>query len=275
VEGLKKALNAAGRHSHKRAVRLGVGMTVATSAVLAVGVLPAYAHHPIVTGSVACATDGHQVVSWHAQNSESVSGSNRSMTLISVALDKGTLSGFGVGAVVTPQPTAGSTVNGTSMYVSNDASTVTLTVHGSWDNGGPQDVAASGKVTLGGKCVIPTTTTVPKTTTTTVAKTTTTTEPSTTTSSVPDATTTTSTTVASTTTTVPGATTTTVPGATTTTTVGTNVLGQQFTRTPPAASAPLALTGGAFAKVFWSALSLLMMGMVLVAHRKAHAKGRA
>jgi hypothetical protein len=37
----------------------------------------------------------------------------------------------------------------------------------------------------------------------------------------------------------------------------------------------LALTGGAFAKVFWSALSLLMMGMVLVAHRKAHAKGRA
>jgi hypothetical protein len=94
---------------------------------------------------------------------------------------------------------------------------------------------------------------------------TTTTEPQTTTTTTPGETTTTTSPQTTTTVTTPGETTTTVAGETTTT-APTNVLGENFTRTPPAAGG-LAFTGGAFARLFWSGVALLLLGLVVLGHR--------
>ena len=98
------------------------------------------------------------------------------------------------------------------------------------------------------------------------------------------------TTVPSTTTTVPGSTTTTVPGSTTTssvpgnttttvagdttTTVPTNVLGENFTRPadPSASTSPLAFTGGAFGRMFWSGIAFVILGIVVLAQRRVSAR---
>ena len=98
------------------------------------------------------------------------------------------------------------------------------------------------------------------------------------------------TTVPSTTTTVPGSTTTTVPGSTTTssvpgnttttvagdttTTVPTNVLGENFTRPadPSASTSPLAFTGGAFGRLFWSGIAFVVLGIVVLAQRRVSAR---
>jgi hypothetical protein len=108
--------------------------------------------------------------------------------------------------------------------------------------------------------------------TTTVPQTTTTTE------FVPctgDGCPTTTTTEPSTTTTAPSTTTTTEAACTgqdcaTTTTVPTNVLGEQFNRPSaggPAATGPLAFTGGVVGKLFMVGFALVLLGIVVMAHR--------
>jgi hypothetical protein len=109
-------------------------------------------------------------------------------------------------------------------------------------------------------------TTDPSTTTTTVPRSTTTTVPheSTTTSSVPCANTTTTSAACATTTTVAGNTTTTVP---------TNVLGENFTRpSAQTSTGPLAFTGGSFARLFWAGVAILMLGVVVLGHRRLGAR---
>ncbi|MBV8979692.1 MAG: hypothetical protein JO086_02220 [Acidimicrobiia bacterium] len=85
---------------------------------------------------------------------------------------------------------------------------------------------------------------------------------------------TTTTTEPSTTTTLPAATTTMVctgQDCSTTTTVGTNVLGEQFSRPSAgggsAATGPLAFTGGVVGKLFLVGFALVLMGIVVMAHR--------
>jgi hypothetical protein len=95
--------------------------------------------------------------------------------------------------------------------------------------------------------------------------------PTTTTTEVPctgaDCTTTT-TAPSTTTTTAPSETTTTVAPEATTTTLRTNVLGESFTRPPTSASPALAFTGGPFARLFWAGVALVLLGLVIVAHRR-------
>jgi hypothetical protein len=204
--------------------------------ILTVFVAPAFAHHPIVTGEVACSTDGTSVtVAWHLQNSESVlpAGTGRIMTVISAVVDKGTLTGIQAGTTVLPQPLPASTVNGSTTLPSTTTGSITLTLHARWDSPGPQDVAGTATVALPGSCPHPTTTTAaPATATTTTrpAQTTTTRATSTSTTVAPSATTTAPT--------VAGATSTTVPGSA--------VLGAAIVKPGAAAAATLPRTGSPF-----------------------------
>jgi hypothetical protein len=116
--------------------------------------------------------------------------------------------------------------------------------------GGPGTCAQQGTTTT----VAPTTTTVPVTTTT-VAATTTTTVPVTTT------------TAPAVTTTTQQATTTTAP-ATTSTSVPTSVLGARFTADDPSPS--LVKTGFSSGPLLWVGMTVLLLGVVLLAGSKLH-----
>lgn len=165
-----------------------IAVAVLTAGLLALGISSASAHHPILSGNAVCSA-GNQVVTWDLQNSETVTGTNRAMYVVSSSLPA-----FTVGQRVEPQPLVGSTVQGSSTYPPAQTGTVTLDVHARWDQPGPQDVAASATVQLLGDCVPATTTTQPPRTTTTQAPTTTTQALTTTTTSAVIAATTTTTT---------------------------------------------------------------------------------
>ncbi|MBV9253671.1 MAG: hypothetical protein JO054_05535 [Actinobacteria bacterium] len=127
---------------------------------LAITVPSAWAHHPVVSGEVKCATDGTAVVTWHLTNSETVSGTNRTMVVDTATLTSGTLTGIAAGTKVGPQTAAGiPTVNGSSSYPGNQTGTVTLTIAAHWieSNGNPTTVNAtnSATVTLPGTCKTP------------------------------------------------------------------------------------------------------------------------
>lgn len=79
------------------------------AAVLGLGIspvlfaAPAFAHHPIISGEALCNEDGTQTVTWTLTNSESVEGTNRSMTIDRVTIDRGEV-GYGVGQTFPPTP---------------------------------------------------------------------------------------------------------------------------------------------------------------------------
>ncbi|HVV36086.1 MAG TPA: hypothetical protein VHC63_05735 [Acidimicrobiales bacterium] len=138
-----------------RVAQVGVVVGLVLVALVTL-VSPASAHHPIVSGEVACSPDGQTVVvSWHVQNSETVSGTNRTMTLLSAVVSQGTLVGISAGMTAPPQPLAGSTINGSTTLPSTTSGSVTLTVHGRWPSPGPQDVTGSATVELPGACAQP------------------------------------------------------------------------------------------------------------------------
>ena len=262
--------------------------------------LPALAHHPELSGVVAC-TSGQQIITWTVKNSETTTGSNRTMTIDQLSVSSGSVVGLAVGAVFPPQPKVGSVKTATTTLSGTKTGTVTLTVRADW-YGGSQDVVRSTSVTLAGGCTVPTTTTtvpptttttttVPPTTTTTLPPTTTTTQPPTTTTTQPPSTTTTqpptttttqppttTTTGPTTTTTQPPTTTTTVPSTTTSTvlttitTEQTEVLGETLTKaeTPEvlaekatAPGGPLAHTGAAIGLLAFLGGGLLWIGVPL------------
>ena len=72
----------------------------ATAALVALAPA-AFAHHPLVSGTVACASDGTQVITWNIQNSETTAGTNRTMVITSAAASSGGITGL-VGQTVKP-----------------------------------------------------------------------------------------------------------------------------------------------------------------------------
>ncbi|MDQ1498744.1 MAG: hypothetical protein QOI86_2084 [Actinomycetota bacterium] len=131
---------------------------------------PAFAWHPDLTGEVACAASGQQVVTWTVTNSEMADSENSTMTVDQIAVSSGTVGPIGVGTTFPGQPEAGSTQTSTTELPGSQTGEVTLTVRADWE-GADQDVERSVSVTLPGTCVEPvtTTTTLPPTTTTTQA----------------------------------------------------------------------------------------------------------
>lgn len=162
-------------------MRALVAAGVLAAAILGVGVGPAAAHHPIVSGDTVCGADGTQTITWTITNSESVDGTNRAMTIDQVAITQGAVDYY-IGQTFAPTPLPGSSVDADSYFGGDQAADVTLTVRVDFDGRGPQDVERSATVELIGGCVATTTTTEPliiidvgTTTTTTMAATTTTT----------------------------------------------------------------------------------------------------
>jgi LPXTG-motif cell wall-anchored protein len=224
-----------------RVFRLGrrrrrVALLVGVIAAVIVGMaLPAWAHHPILSGETEC-TNGDHVVSWTIENNQT----DQAMTIDSAiaAMVPGGAE-YPVTGYTSPVGNSGST-NATTIVPGNVTGTIELTVDASWPDGvtSTKDVS----VELVDTCTsTSTTTTTAATTTTTTAATTTTTVPETTTTvpetttTVPETTTTvpeTTTTVAETTTTVPE-TTTTVPETTTTTVPETTTTVSETTTTGP------------------------------------------
>ena len=205
--------------SRGRRLALPVGLIVIVGGALGLFAVPAYAHHPIVSGDVACSTDGNTVVvTWHLQNSESVlpAGTGRIMTVNSASVDRGTLTGIAADTTVLPQPLPGSTVDGATTVAATSVGDITLTVDVRWDSPGPQSVTGAATVTLPGSCAAGG----GATTTTTAAPTTTTAAPTTTTTA-PGVTTTTSMSTTSTSTTIPVISTTSTSGAPTSTSTST------------------------------------------------------
>jgi hypothetical protein len=259
-------------------------------ALLAAGIVvglagPALAHHPEVSGSVAC-SDGSHVITWKVGNSETTSGSGRTMTVDQIFVSSGTVAGIAVGTAFPPKPQTGSTRTATTTLGGAQTGSVTLTVRADWNRNGPQNQTRTATVTLRGNCVpVTTTTTAPSPTTTTTQPpptTTTTQPPATTTTTTQPPTTTTTTQPPTTTTTQPPTTTTTQPPTTTTTTttaapattttsVPIEILGAQVTRgAAPTQVAPteLARTGLALGGVLIAGEGLYLAGRLLRRFRR-------
>jgi hypothetical protein len=221
---------------------------------LTVFAAPAFAHHPIVSGTVECAENGHQIITWTVSNSETVSGTNRTMTLDQVHVSSGSVSGIGVGTAFPPSALSNSTRTATTDLPGDQTGNVTLQVRGDWSSGGPQNVSVtSDPVHLKGECED--TTSSSSTTTTTEATTTTTTQAAVTTTTTQAAVTTTTTQAAVTTTTLAPAA---VVAPTTASTVPTQVLG--VTLTAPAPAAELPRTGSPIGSTVSVGLIALLLG---------------
>jgi hypothetical protein len=123
---------------------LALLLTIVGLALLAT---PAFAHHPIMSGEVAC-VNGNQVITWTVRNSES--RSNRIMEITSISR---AISGLSVGQTIA----ASASVNGTETVAGNTTGTVSLTIQGTWAYANPDVVASrTARVTLQGNCGTPT-----------------------------------------------------------------------------------------------------------------------
>lgn len=168
------------RHLRLAAVTLGA------VAIIVVGTaLPAWAHHPLLSGVTVC-SDGQHLITWTVRNSET----DHPMRVASATATLGSQT-FAVTGYDADLPPSGATSAQTTVPGGLDG-TVTLTVHGVWP-----DFAGNGStsVVLVSHCPGSTTTTTAVTTTTeatttTVGNSTTTSVPTTITTSVPSTTTT-------------------------------------------------------------------------------------
>lgn len=166
----------------------------------------AFAHFPVVTGTVACA-DGQFTITWSVWNNSA--GGIEPLELTSSVVTTSSQAPATIawsGSVASLEPGIQNSVSGTTLLPDSLTGTVTLTVTGHYLIGGFPDMVRSATVTLPPPCQ-PTTTTTATTTPTTVATTTTTVATTTTTAPV-------TTTTAAPTTSAP--TTTTAPVTTTT-----------------------------------------------------------
>lgn len=162
---------------------LAVLATVA--GILFVAAVPAWAHHPVLSGSTSCPDENH-LVTWTIGNSESA----QVMTINSAIAElNGTT--YAVTGYSTTVVGGGSTT-GTTIVPGNLTGTITLTVNADWTD--RFNTTRTTSVALEFPCnETTTTTTVPEETTTTTApeETTTTTVAETTTTTAPEETTTT------------------------------------------------------------------------------------
>ncbi len=194
--------------------RRALVMLVVIVGVLAATVGTAFAHFPVVSGSVVC-TNGEHVITWSVWNNSA--GTPDVMVLQGVTVTQGatvvgTVVGFGNGTSLPPG--IANQISGTTTLAGTMTGTARLTLVGTYPGTTFPGLTRTADVVLPPVC-IPTTTTTVATTTTTVATTTTTAATTTTTA----ATTTTTATTAPTTTapTAPPTTSATVPQVSSTT----------------------------------------------------------
>jgi hypothetical protein len=108
----------------------------------------AFAHHPIISGTVTCTASYQQQINWTLQNSETTGP----MTITAI---NPSITGIAVG----DSDPVGVTLNGYQLVAGTQTGTVTLTVTGSWPDGVTDTDSES--VTLSGQCVAPTPTPTP------------------------------------------------------------------------------------------------------------------
>jgi hypothetical protein len=106
----------------KAAHMFGAALVIAALLVNAVPPRVASAHHPELSGSVACQPDGTKLVTWTINN---WSGTTLNMTITAINRSIG----VAVGTVVS------SSVQGSESFPGNTHGVITLTVSGSWPNG--------------------------------------------------------------------------------------------------------------------------------------------
>jgi hypothetical protein len=116
-------------------------MIIASMLMSAIPTRVASAHHPELSGTATCQTDGTYLITWTINN---WSGTTLPMTI--TAIDRSV--GVPVGTVVS------SSVQGTEILPGNTSADITLTVSGSWSNGAT-GTTTSAKVKLNGKCTPP------------------------------------------------------------------------------------------------------------------------
>lgn len=119
----------------------------------------AFAHAPAVSGVSVC-SDGVKTITWTLHNSETVAGTNRTMTLVSETVTKGALP-LPLGTVVKPNGATSTDAHATTTYAASDAGAVTWGVVVNFSGGGPQNVAGTATVALAEGCVPASTTTLP------------------------------------------------------------------------------------------------------------------
>jgi hypothetical protein len=126
---------------------IGVALVIAS---LVTGLIPprvASAHHPVLSGIVACQQDGTQLITWTVGNSES----SYPMEITAISVSSGTID-IAVGTVV---PVSPGSVSGQTSLPGSQTGQVTISVTGFWDKPGTDnDVSATRteKVILGGGC---------------------------------------------------------------------------------------------------------------------------
>ncbi|HEX5937137.1 MAG TPA: hypothetical protein VFZ75_05535 [Actinomycetota bacterium] len=122
---------------HRRKLMAGIALCLA---FMAIGVLPAFAHHPTLSSVVVCNEQtGDYDVTWTIANGDF---QGRTMTLDQSSRTAVPLSSY-----------APNESKSYSESLPGDTSGVTtLTIRADWDNGGSQDVVASTTVNTGGTC---------------------------------------------------------------------------------------------------------------------------
>jgi hypothetical protein len=141
-------------HFLSRARPLVLAAALAGSTSL-IGAGAASANVPIVNATIACDSQGQQVITWSVTNSETTvaTGGNGDTMKITAFTETnpdgthGTVSGLFVGEVVQPQPLAGSTVTGTTTLPGNVTGEATLDVTGEFFN---PDGSSAGSFTNSG-----------------------------------------------------------------------------------------------------------------------------
>jgi hypothetical protein len=229
----------------RRSLFRPVAVLAMTGGLVVGTALPAFAHHPILSGTVVCSASWQQVITWTVKNSEN----NKTMTVKSVAITSGT-----VPNLLNSVFTASQSKTFTTTLPGTQTGSVKLTVGARWNTG--ETATRDASVTLKTNCKPPVTTTTSTSTTTT------------------------STTTSSTTTTTTAPTTTTTAPSVTTTTVRTEVLGETLTKpaeTPevlaeqankPAPGGPLAHTGAAIGLLAFIGGGLLWIGLPLSRYKR-------
>lgn len=141
-----------------------LALSIVASVSLGLTAPSAFAHAPAVSGLSVC-SDGVKTINWTLHNSETVAGTNRTMTIFSETVTKGALP-LPIGTVVQPNGATSTDAHPATTYVAADTGSVTWNVVVNFSGGGPQNVAGSATVALVEGCIPVTTTTLPPVTTT-------------------------------------------------------------------------------------------------------------
>lgn len=138
----------------RRVTTARVMIAVVAASLLPLALMPAHADSPVLSGSIACEPQGGKVVTWTVKNSETESGTNRTMIVEAFSVSAGSVNGLTVGQVLPPLPGAGSSISATSAFPVDATGPVTLSVTVRWvdalgNAAGPQNEVHADTVDLG------------------------------------------------------------------------------------------------------------------------------